>query len=375
VSLRNEARKTEGRGHGDRLAAAGRSTGDAGLGALLVAPSPDLWYLTGYDPPPLERLTILVVRPSADPVLVVPRLERPLAVASAAGADVEVVGWRDADDPYDAVARMLPAEGDIAVGDRLWASHVLGLQRAAPGARLVASSAALPLLRAVKDAAELGLLARAGRGADEAFGAVVDSGLEGRTEAEIGSRLDALLRRHEHDETNFTIVGSGPNGASPHHEPTERRIAAGEPIVLDFGGRVQRYCSDLTRTVAVGHAGSDVREVHEIVREAQEAAFRSVRPGVPAEDVDAAARAIIEAAGFGDAFFHRTGHGIGLEEHEPPYIVRGNRDALVAGMCFSIEPGIYLDGRFGVRIEDIVSVTGEGAERLNDAPRDLIEVA
>jgi D-alanyl-D-alanine dipeptidase len=374
VSVPAHASATGGRTHRDRLAAAARSTGEAGLAALLVAPSPDLWYLTRYDPPPLERLTLLVIRPSADPVLVVPRLERPLAAASTADANVEVIGWRDSDDPYDAVARMLSTEGDVAVGDRLWASHVLGLQRAAPRARLVASSAALPLLRAVKDAAELRLLARAGHGADEAFAAILGAGLEGRTEADIGARLDELLHRHGHDETNFTIVGSGPNGASPHHEPTERRVAAGEPVVLDFGGRVQRYCSDLTRTVAVGRADSQVGEVHAVVRKAQDAAFRAVRPGVPAEDVDAAARAVIDAAGFSDAFFHRTGHGIGLEEHEPPYIVRGNREPLFAGMTFSIEPGIYLDGRFGVRIEDIVAVTDDGAERLNHARRDLIEV-
>jgi D-alanyl-D-alanine dipeptidase len=190
----------------------------------------------------------------------------------------------------------------------------------------------------------------------------------------VGARLRALLREHAHDDVNFTIVGSGPNGASPHHEPTDRRIATGEAVVLDFGGRAARYCSDLTRTVAVGAASREVREVHEIVREAQEAACRAVGPGVPAEDVDAAARAIIDAAGFGDAFFHRTGHGIGLEEHEPPYIVRGNRDPLLPGMCFSIEPGVYLDGRFGVRIEDIVTVAEDGATRLNDAPRELLEV-
>src|SRR5439155_4622536 len=169
----------------------------------------------------------------------------------------------------------------------------------------------------------------------------------------------------------FTIVGSGPNGASPHHRPGSRRIEVGDAVVLDFGGRVGGYCSDFSRTVSVGEASMDVAEVHAVVREAQQAGFAAVRPGVPAEEVDAAARRVIEEAGYGDAFFHRTGHGIGLEEHEPPYIVRGNREPLEEGMCFSIEPGIYLEGRFGVRIEDIVTVTADGARRLNNSPRDL----
>ena len=173
----------------------------------------------------------------------------------------------------------------------------------------------------------------------------------------------------------FTIVGSGPNGASPHHDPSGREILAGDGVVLDFGGRTGGYCSDMSRTVAVNVASPELKHVHEIVREAQEEAFRAVAPGVPAEEVDRAAREVIERSGYGDLFVHRTGHGIGLEEHEPPYIVEGNETLLQAGMTFSDEPGIYLPSRFGVRIEDQVVVTPSGAERLNDAPRDATLVA
>jgi D-alanyl-D-alanine dipeptidase len=358
----------------ERILRARAAAGEAGLAGLLLPPSPDLVYLTGYDPPPLERLTMLIVRPGDDPVLVVPELERPMALASPMGGRLEVVGWRDAVDPYELVASFVPRAARLGVGDRMWASHLLGLERFLAARELVATSAAVPLLRAVKDADELGRLELAGRGADEAFDEALEFGFLDATEAEIGERLASLLRAHAHDDVNFTIVGSGPNGASPHHVPTDRRIARGDPVVLDFGGRAQGYCSDITRTIVVEAPTPEIREAHEVVREAQEAAYRAVRPGVPAEDVDRAAREIIEAAGYGESFVHRTGHGIGLEEHEPPYIVRGNAEPLRPGMCFSIEPGIYVEGRFGVRIEDIVAVTEGGAIRFNEARRDLLEV-
>jgi Xaa-Pro aminopeptidase len=360
--------------YAERLDRATTMAAGAGLAAVLVPPSPDLVYLTGYDPPPLERLTVLVMRPGAGPVLIVPELERPMARASPMGERLELIGWRDADDPYAAVARLTPRGDRVSVGDRMWASHLLGVQRALGGVEVVATSVALPLIRAIKDPDELALLEMAARGADEAFGEVVELGLAGRRESDVAGRLAALLRKHAHEAINFTIVGAGPNGASPHHEPTDRRIARGDAVVMDFGGRVRGYCSDLTRTVTVGPPDRELRRVHDVVRDAQEAAYAAVRPGVAAEQVDRAAREVIADAGYGDAFIHRTGHGIGLEEHEPPYIVRGNADPLQPGMTFSIEPGIYLEGRFGVRIEDIVAVTERGAIRLNEARRDLVEV-
>jgi Xaa-Pro aminopeptidase len=196
----------------------------------------------------------------------------------------------------------------------------------------------------------------------------------GRRELDVAADLAESLRAHGHETVEFTIVGSGPNGASPHHEAGEREIRPGDAVVLDFGGRMAGYCSDITRTVVVGEPEPELVRVHGIVRAAQQAGVEAVAPGVPCEAVDAAARAVIEEAGFGEAFMHRTGHGIGLDVHEPPYIVAGNRTPLEPGMTFSVEPGIYLAGRFGVRIEDIVAVTRDGVERLNEAPRELATV-
>jgi Xaa-Pro aminopeptidase len=356
----------------DRLARAAEATGKARLDALVVAPSADLVYLAGYDPPPLPRMTCLVVRPGAPPVLVVPALERPLAEDAGAAELAEVVSWRETDDPYGLVRGIVGAEAErVACSDRMWAVHVLGLQRALDGARFGSASEVLGRLRAIKDARELGLLKRAARYADEAFGRLLQTRLETRTERDVAQQLGELLTEMGNDQVTFTIVGAGPNGASPHHEPTGREIHFGDPVVMDFGGRSDGYCSDITRTVAVGRPRGDFPHVYQVVQEAQEEAFLAVRPGVPAQEVDRAARRVIEREGFAELFVHRTGHGIGLEEHEPPYIVEGNDEPLRPGMCFSIEPGIYLPGEFGVRIEDIVTVTGSGAQRLNHATRDL----
>jgi Xaa-Pro aminopeptidase len=257
----------------------------------------------------------------------------------------------------------------------MWASHLLGLQAVlGHRASFVPASPVLAPLRARKDAAEIELLRRAAAGADEAFRQVIGEGIAGRTEEEVASSLGRHLVDAGHESVAFTIVASGPNGASPHHRPGLRRIETGDAVVLDFGGRVGGYCSDLSRTISVGKPSAEAAEVHAVVREAQHAAFAAVRPGAQAEEVDAAARRLIEQAGYGREFIHRTGHGIGLEEHEPPYIVRGNAEPLDEGMCFSIEPGIYLEGRFGVRIEDIVSVTADGARSLNEAERALTVV-
>jgi Xaa-Pro aminopeptidase len=355
--------------HTERLDRAARVAAEAGLGALLVTPGPDLLYLTGHAPPPLARLTLLVVAQDLNPVMLVPLLERPAAVASPAADRIEVVGWADDDDPYEVAAGLLPP-GRVAVTDQTWASHVLGLQEAAKDRTFVAAGLAMPPLRAVKDEEELAAMAKAASAADAAFADILHVAFAGRRELDVAADLAEALRRHGHRTANFTIVGSGPNGASPHHEAGDRVITDGDAVVLDFGGHLDGYCSDITRTVFVREPPQDFERVHEVVRRAQQAAFEAVRPGVSAEDVDRAARDVIDDAGYGGSFIHRTGHGIGLELHEPPYIVAGNTASLEAGMTFSIEPGIYLPGRFGVRIEDIVAVTEDGARRLNEAPRD-----
>jgi len=355
--------------HAGRLDRAARAAGDAGLGALLVTPGPDLLYLTGHGPPPLERLTLLVIAPGRSPLLLVPLLERPAALASPAADRIEVLGWADGEDPYVVAAGLLPP-GRLGVTDQTWASHVLGLQEAAADRTLLAAGRTMPPLRAVKDEQELAVLAKAASAADAAFADIVLEPFAGRREADVAADLADALRRHGHRTADFTIVGSGPNGASPHHEAGERVIANGDAVVLDFGGHLDGYYSDITRTVFVGEPPKEFDRIHDVVRRAQQAAFEAVRPGVPAEEVDRAARDVIDEAGYGEWFIHRTGHGIGLELHEPPFIVTGNATKLGAGMTFSIEPGIYLPGRFGVRIEDIVAVGDDGAVRLNQAPRD-----
>jgi Xaa-Pro aminopeptidase len=361
--------------HRGRLARARDHTTAEGLDALLVTPGPDLLYLIGYDPPPLERLTVLVIRPEADPVLLVPELERPRAERSPAKELVAIETWPDGADPPARVAAMVgDADGRIGLSDRTWAVHLLHLQAAMSGRHFVPGSSVLSALRVRKDAEEIRLLGLAGAAADEAFHSISRERLSGRSEREVARSLGEYLLSAGHESVGFTIVAAGPHGASPHHEPGHRTIREGDAVVMDFGGRVGGYCSDMTRTVSVGEPSEEVREVHEVVRVAQQAAFDAVAPGLPARDVDLAAREVIARAGYGHAFVHRTGHGIGLEEHEDPYIVEGNDLALEAGMSFSIEPGIYLEGRFGVRIEDIVVVTDEGAAGLNRASRELLVV-
>ena len=249
--------------------------------------------------------------------------------------------------------------------------HVLGLQAALPEARYVSMTESLPMLRAVKDATEIERLAAAGAAVDASFEDIAGVRFAGRREREIAADLAGFLRAHGHSQVDFTVVGSGPNGANPHHDVSERTVEEGDMVVLDFGGLRDGYASDITRTVHVGAPTDEEREVYDVVRRAQQAAFDAVRPGVACQDVDRAARRVIEDAGYGEHFVHRVGHGIGLSIHEPPYMVEGETRAIEPGMCFSVEPGIYLPGRFGVRIEDIVVATEDGGRRLNGASRDL----
>lgn len=261
--------------------------------------------------------------------------------------------------------------GRFGVSDNGWALHLLGLQKRLPDSRYVALTDALPMLRAVKDAAELERLAAAGEAADATYEEIRKVPFGGRRETDVAADIADLLRQFGHSQVDFTIVASGPNGANPHHEAGDRVIERGDMVVLDFGGLKHGYGSDTSRTVHVGEPDAEEREVHDVVRAAQEAGVAAVRPGAACQDVDRAARAVVAEAGYGDRFIHRTGHGIGVTTHEPPYMIEGEEQPLVPGMCFSVEPGIYLPGRFGVRIEDIVTVTEEGGWRLNTTSREM----
>ncbi|MCA1831425.1 MAG: M24 family metallopeptidase [Actinomycetota bacterium] len=356
-----------------RIVAVRAALAGSGGAGLLVGPGADLRYLTGYDALPLERLTLLVVPPTGDPLLIVPALERPRAESQ--GVSVPIAGWRETDDPFALVPKAVgPAKGTVFVGDRLWAAFVLRLQRELHGLPFGLASSITGPLRIRKDPAEISLLRDAASVADDVALALADERVAGWTERELSRWISDRLIAGGVEHVNFALVAAGENAASPHHEPGDRVIAPGESIVCDFGGTIGGYCSDITRTYVVGPAPDDLREVHGVVLRAQAAGTNAARPGVPCESVDAAARTVIESAGFGEAFMHRTGHGIGLEEHEDPYIVGGNSAVLEPGMAFSVEPGVYVRGRLGVRIEDIVVCNPSGPESLNTAPRDLVEL-
>jgi Xaa-Pro aminopeptidase len=313
----------------------------------------------------------------ADPVLVVPELERPAALASPVGAaGIDVVAWAESDDAYALVASLLPAaaaSGTLALDNRMWAEKVLALRAAIPSARQVTADPVIGALRMRKAADEVDALREAGSAIDRVHGRMGEWLRPGRTEREVGRDIAAAIVAEGHVSADFVIVGSGPNSASPHHGVSDRVIEVGDPVVVDIGGSVESgYCSDSTRTyVAGGSPPDEFAAYYAVLLEAQERQCAYARPGVTAESLDAVGREVITAAGYGEAFLHRTGHGIGLETHEEPYIVAGNTLELESGMAFSIEPGIYLAGAHGARIEDIVVCTDDGAERMNTVPREL----
>jgi Xaa-Pro aminopeptidase len=309
---------------------------------------------------------------------VVPGLERPAALASpVGGSGIEVVAWHETDDPYALVASLLPsaaADGTVAVDNHMWAEKVLALRAALPGARQVPANPVIGALRMRKTPDEVDALREAGRAIDRVHLRMGEWLLPGRTEREVGRDIADAIVAEGHVTADFVIVASGPNAASPHHERSDRVIGRGEPVVVDIGGSVESgYCSDCTRTYVAGDSPpDDFADYYAVLLRAQQAQCDYARPGVTAASLDAVGRDVIAAAGYGEAFIHRTGHGIGLETHEEPYIVAGNDLVLEAGMAFSIEPGIYLAGRHGARIEDIVVCTGDGVERMNTTPRDLM---
>ncbi|MGY1844525.1 M24 family metallopeptidase [Modestobacter sp. SYSU DS0875] len=366
----------------DRVRAARAVADEVGVDVVVVTPGSDLRYLCGYDAHAMERLTALAVPRRGEPLLVVPRLEAPMVEASPAGAlGLEVLAWDETDDPFarlaDALtARLGSAPQRVAVGNRTWAEHALGIQRALPGSTLELAAPVVDRLRMVKTPAEVEELALAGAAIDRVHARMGEWLRVGRTEAEVGADIAGAILAEGHVGVDFTIVGSGPNGASPHHELSDRVIQAGELVVVDIGGETATgYRSDCTRTYVVGgSADPETAEWYAVLQRAQEAATAAVRPGVTCEQIDAVAREVITEAGWGEQFIHRTGHGIGLDTHEAPYVVAGNDLPLEPGMAFSVEPGIYLAGRCGARIEDIVVCTDDGVRTLNEGPRELVEL-
>jgi Xaa-Pro aminopeptidase len=361
----------------ERLARVRDAVRARGLDVLLLTPGADLRYVTGYDAKQLERLTCLTVPARGEPFLLVPALELKAAQASpAANLGIEMVPWGETTDPFAIISKKLDGERPrtIAFSDRMWALHVLQFTAAFPDAAPSLASTILSPLRMRKTPAEVAALLAAGAAIDRVHAHVPSWLRAGRTEREVGAQIAEAIIAEGNVSVDFVIVGSGPNAASPHHELSDRVLEEGDVVVVDIGGTMPSgYCSDCTRTYAVGHAPDDFTRYYEVLRRAQEAATVSVRPGVTAESVDRAARDVISGAGYGEWFIHRTGHGIGLESHEDPYIVEGNTIPLAPGMAFSIEPGIY-PGPHGARIEDIVVCTEDGYQRMNNLPHDLVIV-
>ncbi len=359
----------------DRIVRARREMTERNVDTLLLSVGADLPYLTGYSAMPLERLTMLVLPRDGEARLVVPALEAPLV---AARDEFSIVPWGETEDPLDLVVSMIDGRGRTAIGDTTWSRFVVGLLDRAPDLTLANASEVMTPLRAVKSADEVACLRSAAAAVDR-IAARLRSGeiaIVGQTEAQLSAELGRQIVEEGHQKVNFAIVAAGANAASPHHHAGDRVIQAGEVVLCDFGGTMLDeagvgYCSDLTRCVYTGEPPAEFVELYDVLFEAQAASVAAATVGTPAELVDRAGRSIIEAAGYGEYFIHRTGHGIGVEAHEEPYIVDGNDEPLEAGNAFSVEPGIYIPGKWGARIEDIVVADDSGPDPLNRVDHSL----
>lgn len=361
--------------HADRIARVRARMAEIAVDALLLSVGPDMPYFIGYEAMPLERLTMLVLPRTGDIQLVVPRLEAPRVQRRQ--ELYEIVTWEETEDPIAVVAGMIRRSARrVAIGDHTWARFVLDLQHAVPSCVFVRATDVVGPIRAIKDADEIAALTRAAHAVDAIAADMRATAFAGRSELEVHRELVERMLAAGHEKANFAIVAAGANAASPHHEPSAARvIEAGELVLCDFGGTMDGYCSDITRMFSVGEPSAEVRDVYDVLAAAQAAGVRAATVGTPCQDVDAAARAVIEHAGFGNNFVHRVGHGIGTEAHEDPYMVAGNEQLLEPGHAFSVEPGIYFSDRFGMRLEDIVVATDDGPSRLNVASRDIAIVA
>lgn len=358
----------------ERLARVRARMSDLAIDALLLSVGADLPWLCGYEAMPLERLTMLVVPQKEEPTLLVPRLECPRVEDRP--ELFRLTPWDETDDPIAIVTELVGSRITLGIGDHTWSKFLLALQDRLPSRRWHNASMVTSPLRAAKDKAELECLAKAAAAADRVAGAIHNGEIKlvGRTEAEVAGDIGRRLISEGHEKVAFVIVASGPNSASPHHEPGDRVIGRDEMVVCDFGGILEGYCSDITRTVVTGEPSPEMLEMYAVISEAHAAGVAAAHIGTPCHEVDDAARDVIADAGYGEFFPHRTGHGIGRDVHEDPYLVHGNNTPLEAGNAFSVEPGIYLPGRFGARLEDIVVATEDGPWALNKADHSLVVV-
>ncbi|WP_336249762.1 Xaa-Pro peptidase family protein [Stomatohabitans albus] len=345
------------------------------IDALLVGPGPDLSALSGWHTHPMERLTGLLVTKSGDASIILPRMEYPGFQSNTFDPSITPLIWDEQHGPWDKVAEALGsigAETTIAIGQHLWGQYVVDLVHRFPGVHLAHGGPIMQPVRQVKTDDEIAKLRAAGAAIDRVHQRMGEVLKVGRTEKEVAKEIDRMMREEGHSVAEFIIVGAGENGASPHHSPTDRVINEGEAVVVDIGGPVDHYFSDCTRNYVMGHAPEGYDEAYRVLQASQAAGCAAVRPGIRAGEIDRICRSIIIDGGYGEYLLHRTGHGIGLEVHEDPYIFESNDTLLEPGMAFSVEPGIYKPGEWGMRIEDIVACTKEGGERLNTTSTDYV---
>lgn len=359
----------------DRVRKAQQVMEKKGIDYLVVAPSANMYYLTGLRPVADERLQIVLVPDEGLPIAILSAMYRETALMET-GGKIGLLTYPDGSDPVTLVQSVVAKrQGQAAIDERMWAGHFLNLMKAFPGFSFTPMATVLKQVRMRKDVTELNLLRQSGEMADWVMGEILSEIKPGITEKRLSLSIENKLKEFGAEDLSFRpIIAFGPNGASPHHQTGDRKLAKGELVTLDFGGVRQGYCSDITRTFCLGKASPEMKKIYQTVKDAYEAGFHVARLGVTCAGVDQAAREVISKAGVGEFFIHRTGHGIGLDCHEEPYLVTGNEQPLEEGMSFSIEPGIYIPGKFGVRIEDVVAVTAQGPLRFNIFPRELIEL-
>ncbi len=365
--------------YGERINAARDLMRRQSFDYLLIGPSANMYYFSGLNTSPDERLQLLIIPASAEkhPAALLPEMYLQKAKEVIAST-YSLHAWPDNADPFAMAGDLIGNNGRmrILIDDTMRSDHLIGLGKALGEAEFEPASLVVSSLRAYKDNSEVELMREAGRAADRVMEKVREEIKPGMSESELSLLIEIEYRQQADDISFKPIVASGPHAAQPHHSTGSRRFEVGDLIVVDCGALYRGYCSDITRTFCLGKADPEMKKVYSVVQEANAAAFRALeeRGSLSGEELDAAARLVITEAGYGQYFIHRTGHGIGLEVHEEPYIVEGNREPLRQGNAFTIEPGIYLPGRFGVRIEDVAVITGAGPERLTSYERGLIEL-
>ncbi|QQE80329.1 Xaa-Pro peptidase family protein [Alicyclobacillus sp. SO9] len=340
---------------------------------VLVATSPaNLYYFTGVWLETGERASALLLSSQHNPVWVVHEMFQ----HEAEGAQVSKKMWKDGDNPYQLIMESIDSNARYAVDGNWEARHVLQLMNADKASRTpVLGDDMITAARVCKDEAELRYLSRASEMADEVVSKIKGELSTAKTEGELTERLWQLWQEVGAEGMSFPpIVATGTNGAAPHHEPNETQLQENTTVIVDTGGVYQHYCSDTTRTFILGEPSDEMKKVYQLVLDAQKAGIAAAKPGVAAQEVDKACRKVITDGGYGTYFTHRTGHGVGLDIHEAPFVVGGNQQVLQPGMVMSVEPGIYIPGKFGVRIEDLIVIEEDGATSLNQAPKELQDV-